>query len=43
VAVLDRRLTSKSYGKVFVQSLPRCRILRTPEEATAFWRMGEEE
>jgi ATP-dependent DNA helicase DinG len=43
VAVLDRRLTSKSYGKVFVQSLPRCRILRTPEEAASFWRMGEAE
>jgi hypothetical protein len=24
VAVLDRRLTTKAYGRVFLESLPRC-------------------
>ncbi len=38
VAVLDARVTRKSYGRLFVESLPRCRILRTPEEAARFWR-----
>ncbi len=43
VAILDRRVTTKSYGRVFVQSLPRCRVLRTPEEVAAFWTSHEEE
>ena len=43
VALLDRRVTSKSYGRVFVQSLPRCRVLRTPEEVAAFWTAHGEE
>ena len=37
VAVLDGRMTRKGYGRLFVGSLPRCRILRSPEEARAFW------
>jgi ATP-dependent DNA helicase DinG len=37
VAVLDARMTRKGYGRLFVETLPRCRILRTPEEARAFW------
>ena len=37
VALLDRRVTGKSYGRVFVQSLPRCRVVRTPAEVAAFW------
>ena len=37
VAVLDARVTRKSYGRLFVESLPRCRILRTPQEAARFW------
>ena len=43
VALLDRRVTGKSYGRVFVQSLPRCRVLRTPEDVAAFWTSHEEE
>ena len=43
VALLDRRVTGKSYGRVFVQSLPRCRILRTPEEVAGFWTLRPEE
>ena len=37
VAVLDPRMTARSYGRVFVQSLPRCRLVRTPAEVRAFW------
>ncbi len=38
VAVLDARLTRRPYGRLFIESLPRCRILRTPREASDFWR-----
>lgn len=38
VAVLDRRVTQKGYGKLFVETLPRCPVLRTPEEVLGFWR-----
>ncbi|HEY2028664.1 MAG TPA: ATP-dependent DNA helicase [Myxococcales bacterium] len=37
VAVLDSRMTRKGYGRIFVESLPRCRILHTPTEAQTFW------
>ncbi|HET9753744.1 MAG TPA: ATP-dependent DNA helicase, partial [Myxococcales bacterium] len=37
VAVLDARVTRKGYGRLFVESLPRCRILRTPQDAARFW------
>jgi len=38
VAVLDGRVTRKPYGRLFVASLPRCRVLRSPEEVEAFWQ-----
>ncbi|HTE85341.1 MAG TPA: helicase C-terminal domain-containing protein, partial [Dehalococcoidia bacterium] len=34
VAVLDRRLRSKSYGRVFLKSLPPCTIRDTPTQAS---------
>jgi ATP-dependent DNA helicase DinG len=37
VAVLDGRVTRKGYGRLFIETLPRCRILRSPEDAQAFW------
>ena len=37
VAVLDARMTRKGYGRLFIESLPRCRILRSPAQAAAFW------
>jgi ATP-dependent DNA helicase DinG len=37
VAVLDRRILTKGYGRVFLASLPRCPLLRTVEEARAWW------
>jgi ATP-dependent DNA helicase DinG len=37
VAVLDGRMTRKGYGRLFVDSLPRCRVLRSVEEAGDFW------
>src|SRR5205807_8843157 len=37
VAVLDARMTRKGYGRVFIDSLPPCRILRSPAEAADFW------
>jgi len=33
VAVLDGRMTRKGYGRLFLQTLPRCGILRSPAEA----------
>jgi ATP-dependent DNA helicase DinG len=40
VAVLDRRILTKGYGRVFLASLPRCPLLRTVEEARAWWEAG---
>ncbi len=40
VAVLDRRIVTKGYGRVFIQSLPRCPLLRSVEEARAWWERG---
>jgi ATP-dependent DNA helicase DinG len=37
VAVLDARMTRKGYGRLFVETLPHCQMLRTPESARAFW------
>jgi len=37
VAVLDSRLSRRSYGKRFLQSLPPARLLRSVEEARAFF------
>ena len=41
VAVLDARMTRKGYGRLFVETLPRCPVLRTPEAARAFWTRAE--
>jgi ATP-dependent DNA helicase DinG len=40
VAVLDGRMTRKAYGRLFVASLPRCRVLRSAEEVSAFWSLA---
>ena len=37
VAVLDGRITRKGYGRLFIETLPRCRTLRSPAEARHFW------
>jgi ATP-dependent DNA helicase DinG len=37
VAVLDPRMTQRGYGRTFVSTLPRCRILRDRAEVAAFW------
>jgi ATP-dependent DNA helicase DinG len=37
VAVLDRRLLTKSYGRAFLATLPRCPLLRTVEDARRWW------
>jgi ATP-dependent DNA helicase DinG len=37
VAVLDRRLTTKGYGKVFLRSLPPAQRCDTREAVEAFW------
>ena len=46
VAVLDRRLLTKSYGQVFLQSLPTCTVKRGPIKdlpaAAARWIDGAE-
>jgi ATP-dependent DNA helicase DinG len=40
VAVLDRRLVTKGYGRAFLATLPRCPLLRTVEEARTWWEEG---
>jgi ATP-dependent DNA helicase DinG len=37
VAVLDRRLVTKGYGRAFRETLPPCPLLRTVDEAAAWW------
>ena len=37
VAILDSRLSRRAYGKRFLQSLPPARLLRSVEEARAFF------
>ncbi|HYS07603.1 MAG TPA: ATP-dependent DNA helicase, partial [Myxococcales bacterium] len=41
VAVLDGRMTRKAYGRLFVASLPRCRVLRSAQEASQFWSLTQ--
>lgn len=38
VAVLDKRLTSKGYGRVFLRSLPDASRCHSLEEVRAFWQ-----
>jgi ATP-dependent DNA helicase DinG len=40
VAVLDRRLVTRSYGRAFLATLPRCPLFRTVAEAQAWWEGG---
>ncbi len=37
VAVLDRRLVTKGYGRAFLATLPRCPLLRTVADARRWW------
>jgi ATP-dependent DNA helicase DinG len=37
VAVLDRRLVTKAYGRAFLATLPRCPLLRSVDEARRWW------
>lgn len=40
VAVLDRRLVSRGYGRAFLATLPESPLLRTIEEARRWWEAG---
>lgn len=40
VAILDRRLTARGYGKTLLGSLPPCARVATLEEAREFWQAG---
>jgi ATP-dependent DNA helicase DinG len=40
VAILDRRLVSRSYGRAFLATLPECPLCRTIAEARAWWESG---
>lgn len=42
IAILDPRLTSKGYGKVFLNSLPRMRIARNLNEVEAVFGVKQE-
>ncbi|HET7827103.1 MAG TPA: helicase C-terminal domain-containing protein, partial [Anaeromyxobacter sp.] len=37
VAILDRRLVTKGYGRAFLATLPRCPVLRSLDEARRWW------
>jgi ATP-dependent DNA helicase DinG len=37
VAILDRRLVTKGYGRAFLATLPRCPLLRSVDEARRWW------
>jgi ATP-dependent DNA helicase DinG len=37
VAILDRRLVTKGYGRAFLATLPRCPLLRSLDEARRWW------
>jgi ATP-dependent DNA helicase DinG len=37
VAILDRRLVTRSYGRAFLASLPRCPLLRSVDAARRWW------
>lgn len=43
VAILDRRIVTKGYGKVFLRSLPPARRCDTLEEVEAFWAKRDDE
>jgi ATP-dependent DNA helicase DinG len=40
VAILDRRLVTKGYGRAFLASLPRCPLLRSVDAAQRWWDGG---
>jgi ATP-dependent DNA helicase DinG len=40
VAILDRRLVTKGYGRAFLATLPRSPVLRSVEEARRWWESG---
>lgn len=40
VAILDRRLTARGYGKVLLRSLPQCARVATFDEAREFWQQA---
>ena len=41
LVVCDSRLVSKSYGKVFINSLPDMKRTRDMDEVTAFFEAGD--
>jgi ATP-dependent DNA helicase DinG len=40
VAILDRRLVTKGYGRAFLSTLPRTSLLRSIAEARRWWEAG---
>jgi len=40
VAILDRRIVSKGYGRAFLATLPRSPLLRSVAEARRWWERG---
>lgn len=40
VAVLDRRLVTKGYGRAFLATLPKTPLLRTIDDARRWWERG---
>jgi ATP-dependent DNA helicase DinG len=40
VAILDKRLLTKGYGRAFLATLPRCPLLKSVEEAQRWWQGG---
>ncbi len=40
LVILDPRLTTKGYGKIFLESLPPCPVLREPGAISGFFQSG---
>lgn len=43
LCILDRRLLTKSYGKIFLQNLPECPLIRDLQQATNLWEDRKKE
>ena len=43
VAVLDRRLVTRGYGRAFLATLPECPLLSTMEDARLWWEQPRPE
>ena len=43
LCILDRRLLTKSYGKIFLQNLPECPLIRNLQQTITLWEPEKSE